>query len=276
MAMYFEKFLGKGSYGTVSLFKGQHDGKTIYAAVKTSDDKHSDALHREFEILSKFKGCSRIVQCYVDRVQEERINYAGDSEYTIAMEYAAGGSLKSFLKSFKDNKLPDYIIRKFTLMLLEGLATIHGHGYVHCDLKPDNILVFPSFVSKNGWRRTSYELKISDFGLSRRDGDSSWWKPRRRYAGTPIYMLPESVSHGETGKGLDLWSLGCVVLEMYTGKKPWWHTNYDLKSLKKCYEPLIPSDLAVDAKLFLMTCFSPDPAERKDASTLLRHSFLGP
>ncbi|ESQ51544.1 hypothetical protein EUTSA_v10017749mg [Eutrema salsugineum] len=275
MAMYFEKFLGKGSYGSVSLFRGERDGKTVFTALKTSDDDHAEALFREFKILSEFKGCSRIVQCYWDSVHEEMfVNYARDSEYTIAMEYAAGGSLKSFMKSFKDNKLPDYIIRKFTLMLLEGLATIHGHGYVHCDLKPDNILVFPSCVSKNGCRRTSYELKISDFGLSRRDGDNSWW-PRRRYAGTPIYMSPESVSHGETGKGLDLWSLGCVVLEMYTGKKPWWHTNYDLKDLKKCYEPLIPRNLPIDAKLFLMTCFSPDPHDRKDALTLLRHCFLG-
>ncbi|CAA7037970.1 unnamed protein product [Microthlaspi erraticum] len=162
------------------------------------------------------------------------------------------------------------MIRKFTCMLLQGLATIHEHGYVHCDLKPDNILVFPK---NDAWNR-SYELKISDFGLSERDGDSDWWSPSRPFAGTPIYMSPESVSHGETGRGLDLWSLGCVVLEMYTGKRPWWHKNYDLEDLKNCYEPLIPSDLPCDAKLFLMTCFAPEPEERKDALTLLRYSFL--
>ncbi|CAH2058439.1 unnamed protein product [Thlaspi arvense] len=273
--LHFEKFLGKGSFGSVSLFKykGKRDGKTLYAAVKTSDDKHAESLYREFQILSEFKGCSRIVQCYGTKVQE-RTNDEGCTEYNINMEYAPGGSLRSFINRFKDRKLPDPLIRDLTRMLLEGLATVHEHGYVHCDLKPGNILVFPSCVYKNGEWRSSYELKISDFGLSRRDGDSSWWEPHLPFAGTPIYMSPESVSHGETGKGLDLWSLGCVVLEMYTGKKPWWHKKYDLKDLMNCYEPLIPSDLPCDAKLFIMTCFALETQDRKDASTLLRHSFL--
>ncbi|CAA7062599.1 unnamed protein product [Microthlaspi erraticum] len=270
--LYFEKFLGKGSFGSVSLFKykGKRDGKTLYAAVKTSDD---ESLHREFQILSEFKGCSRIVQCYGTKVQRFN-NDQGNVEYEIKMEYAPGGSLRSFINRYRDRKLPDPMIRAFTRMLLEGLAVIHGRGYVHCDLKPENILVFPSCVYEDGAWRSSLELKISDFGLSRREGDSEWWQPGRRFAGTPIYMSPESVSHGETEKGLDLWSLGCVVLEMYTGKRPWWHKNYDLEDLENCYEPLIPSDLPSDAKLFIMTCFALETEDRKDASTLLRSSFL--
>jgi len=63
-------------------------------------------------------------------------------------------------------------------------------------------------------------------------------------------------------------------LEMYTGKRPWWHTNYELEDLMKCYEPLFPPNLPCDAKLFLMTCFAPEPDERKDALTLLRQSFF--
>ncbi|EOA28875.1 hypothetical protein CARUB_v10025120mg [Capsella rubella] len=271
----FEKFLGKGSFGSVSLFKykRRRDGNTLYAAVKTSDDRHAESLYKEFQVLSEFKGCSRIVQCYGNGVQES-FNHKGYVEYKIPMEYAAGGSLRSFMYRFKDEILPEPMIKDFTRMLLEGLATIHGRRYVHCDLKPENILVFPSRVYKNGAWRSSYELKISDFGLAKKEGESKWWHPRRPFAGTPIYMSPESISHGETGRGLDLWSLGCVVLEMYTGKQPWWHTNYDLKDLIKCYEPLIPSDLPYDAKLFLMTCFAFEPDERKDALTLLRHSFL--
>lgn len=274
--LYFEKFLGKGSFGSVSLYryKGRPDGKTLYAAAKTSDHEHSESLYREFQIMSELKGCPRIVQCYGTKVQE-RLNEEGRLEYKIHMEYAPGGSLRSFANLFEDKKLPDVLVRDFTRMLLEGLADIHGRGYVHCDLKPANILVFPSCcVNNNGAWITSHELKISDFGLSRRDGDTSWWQPHRPFAGTAIYMSPESVSHGETGKGLDLWSLGCIVLEMYTGKRPWWHTDYKLKDLKNCHEPLIPRDLPFEAKLFLMTCFSPEADDRKDASTLLSHIFL--
>ncbi|XP_010468520.1 PREDICTED: mitogen-activated protein kinase kinase kinase ANP1-like [Camelina sativa] len=258
------KLLGNGSCGSVSLikYKGRRDGEMLYAAVKTSSVIHADSLHKEFQILSEFRGCSRIVQCYGTKVQES-INSEGDVEFKITMEYASGGSLRNFMNRFKDMKLPDPLIRRFTRMVLEGLAIIHGHGYVHCDLKPENILVFPSL-----------ELKISDFGLSKREGDTNWWTPQYPFAGTPIYMSPESVSQGQTRRGLDLWSLGCVVLEMYTGKRPWWDKNYGLEDLKKGYMPLIPKDLPCDAKLFVMTCFAAETDKRKNAFTLLRHCYL--
>ncbi|KAG7643969.1 Protein kinase domain [Arabidopsis suecica] len=269
----FNKYLGKGSYGSVSLFKYSKPRTTLYTAVKTCNYKNAESLEKEFGILSEFKGCSRIVQCYENRVIEN-LDVEGNKEYMMLMEYAAGGSLRTFMKRSEDKKLPDPLIREFTRMILEGLATIHGQGYVHCDLKPDNILVFPRCVYKKRAWRSSYELKISDFGLSKRDGDSKWWHPHRPFVGTAIYMSPGSVSHGETGRGLDLWSLGCVVLEMYTGKKPWWHNNYDLKDLKNWYAPMIPSDLPCDAKHFIMACFALNSNERRDALTLLEHSFL--
>ncbi|CAN8258179.1 unnamed protein product [Cochlearia groenlandica] len=270
LELEFVKLLGHGSFGSVILLKYQSrpHGKTHYAATKVSSERNKESLHREFEILSEFKGCPRIVQCYGTKVQEERFNDLdglGFVEYKFHMEYACGGTLGSFLRKFKDNKLPDPMIRRFTCMILQGLAAVHEHGYVHCDLKPDNILMFPGC-----------ELKISDFGLSRREGDYKWWDPSFPFLGTPMYMSPESVSHGETKKGLDLWSLGCIVLEMYTGKHPWWHRSYDemKKDLKDCYEPLIPKDLPSDASYFIGTCFALETEDRKDAETLLKHNFL--
>ncbi|KAJ4907373.1 Protein kinase superfamily protein [Raphanus sativus] len=268
--LWFVKHLGKGSFGSVSLYQGlRFDGTVIYVAVKTSDGQHAESLFREVQILSEFKGCPRIVQCY--RVKAELNRFNGCVEYKIPLEYAPGGSLSGFINKFKDNKLPDPMIRDFTRMLLEGLATIHAHGYVHCDLKPENILVFPSYVNNNGAWSSSFELKISDFGLSRREVDSSWWSPSRPFAGTSIYMSPDSVSYGETGKDLDLWSLGCCVLEMYTGKGPWWHKNYEVDDLMKGQQPPIPSELPFEAKLFIMTCFAP---RTKDATRLLKHIFV--
>ncbi|KAL9842959.1 putative protein kinase-like domain superfamily [Arabidopsis thaliana] len=84
--MEFERYLGEGSFGSVSLFsyKRRCDVETLYTA-----------------ILSKFKGCSRIVQCYGSGV-EQRLNDKGYVEYTIPMEYAAGGSLSDFMDRFND------------------------------------------------------------------------------------------------------------------------------------------------------------------------------
>ncbi|KAH0932451.1 hypothetical protein HID58_009568 [Brassica napus] len=245
--LFFVKLLGQGSFGSVSLYQGvRYDGAMISVAVKTSDSQHAESLFREVQILSEFKGCPRIVQCYETRVEASLNRFNGSVEYKIPLEYAPGGSLMR-------------------------LATIHAHGYVHCDLKPENILVFPSYVNNNGAWRSSFELKISDFGLSRREGDSSWWEPNHPFAGTSIYMSPDSVSYGETGKDLDLWSLGCCVLEMYTGEGPWWHKHYEVDDLMNGQEPLIPSYLPFEAKLFIMTCFAP---RTKDATRLLKHIFM--
>ncbi|KAG2332923.1 hypothetical protein Bca52824_004103 [Brassica carinata] len=166
--LFFVKHLGKGSFGSVGLYQGlRFDGTVIYVAVKTSDGQHAESLFREVQILSEFKGCPRIVQCYNTRVKASLNPFNGCVEYKIPLEYAPGGSLMSFITKFKDNKLPDPMIKYFTRMLLQGLATIHAHGYVHCDLKPENILVFPTFVNNiNGTWSSSFELKISDFGLS--------------------------------------------------------------------------------------------------------------
>ena len=269
-SMKFVKFLGKGSYGSVHLYRHTtHDGSTSFIAAKSSSDRRT--IQREFRVLSQLKGSPRIVRVFSSSLHEG-LDRIGNRVYEIPMEYASAGTLSSFIRVNK--QLNDSTVKDFTRMILQGLVSIHSHGYVHCDLKPANILVFPSYVNKNGVWRSSYELKISDFGLTRRDGDTSWWQPHQPFAGTAIYMSPESISHGETGKGLDLWSLGCIVLEMYTGKRPWWHTDYKLKDLKNCHGLLIPRDLPFDAKLFLMTCFSPEADDRKDASTLLNHIFL--
>ncbi|KAF3514214.1 hypothetical protein F2Q69_00001143 [Brassica cretica] len=102
--------------------------------------------------------------------------------------------------------LSDSMIRDFTLLILQGLVSVHGHGYLHCDLKPENLLVFPRRV---GGLQSTYELKISDFGMSTKAGEESeFWEFDSPFLGTPLYMSPESVQEGVAEKALDLWSLG--------------------------------------------------------------------
>ncbi|KAJ4881904.1 Protein kinase superfamily protein [Raphanus sativus] len=160
-------------------------------------------------------------------------------------------------------------------MILEGLVSIHGHGYVHCDLKPDNVLVFPSCSSRQD--SSSYEIKISDFGNTLEVGEVPLvWETDYPWVGTPIYMPPESVRDGVAKKSLDLWSLGCLVREMYTGVIPWEGIELDdIATLLICGEaPWIPECLPSDAKAFIQTCFSSDPEDRGSAYELLFHPFL--
>ncbi|EFH47770.1 hypothetical protein ARALYDRAFT_350399 [Arabidopsis lyrata subsp. lyrata] len=272
----FVKFLGKGAYGSVDLIKyTKTDGSSFLAAVKTSYAEileDYNALKREIQILSELKGYPNIVICYEDDL-EEGFNDHGHQVYKLLLEYANEGSLRSFMENYTDKKLPDPMIRDFTRMILEGLVSIHSHGYVHCDLKSDNLLIFSRKDA------SSYELKISDFGNCREVGEvPDHWEIDFPFVGTPIYMPPESLIDGAAKKTLDLWSLGCLVLEMYTGEKPWAGVGIvDLVNFLSDGEaPDIPECVPCDAREFIETCFAREHEKRGNASELMLHPFLCP
>ncbi|XP_056848338.1 mitogen-activated protein kinase kinase kinase 20 [Raphanus sativus] len=270
------KFLGEGAYGYVNLVRftnpSDDGGSSFLSAVKNSYDEDYETLRRELEILLQLRGCPRIVTCLGDSLQQGLSSY-GNVVHKLRLEYASEGSLNAFMNRYADRKLPEPLVKDFTRMILEGLVSIHRHGYVHCDIKPDNLLVFPSSKQDS----SSYEIKISDFGNTLEVGEvPKFWESEFPWVGTPIYMPPESVRDGFANKGIDLWSVGCLVLEMYTGVIPWEGVNINLLATRlRCGKaPEIPESLPSDAKDFIQTCFSRDPEERGSASELLSHPFL--
>ncbi|KAL1222395.1 Mitogen-activated protein kinase kinase kinase 20 [Cardamine amara subsp. amara] len=259
----FVKELGKGSYGIVDLYKyTKIDGSSFHAAVKSGSYV---SLMQEVQILNKLRDCPRIVNICGNDL-DVGLGYS----LKLLLEYATEGSLRNFMNKYKDRRLPDLMIRDFTRMIVEGLVAIHSHGYVHCDLKSDNLLIFPS-------KDNSYELKIADFGLSLEEGQiPEFWEEKYPFIGTPHYMSPESLKDGVAMQSLDLWSLGCIVLEMYMGEKPWSgvKTGDLVPILSKGETPTIPRRLPCAAREFIQTCFANDPCKRGSASELLSHRFL--
>ncbi|XWS75614.1 hypothetical protein CRYUN_Cryun01aG0106200 [Craigia yunnanensis] len=124
------------------------------------------------------------------------------------------------------------------------------------------------------------KLKIADFGLVRRRGERE--RPdvetcMTSFPGTAVYMPPESVTDGKISAALDIWSLGCIVLEMITGKLPWEYQNLMDLAIKigfAEYPPKIPKTMSSTGKDFLMKCFERDPSKRWTADMLLTHPFL--
>ncbi|CAH8313125.1 unnamed protein product [Eruca vesicaria subsp. sativa] len=272
--MKFVKFLGKGSYGSVDLYRHtKQDGSTSFTAAKISSDHRT--IEREFRVLSQLKGSPGIVRVLSPSLHEGFDSF-GDRVYEMPMEYASAGSLSSFIHLNK--QLRDSTVKDFTRMILQGLVSVHSHGYVHCDLKPDNLLLFPVYDQQT-WTYT-YQLKIADFGLALKEGEeeSDNWDYHYPFVGTPFYMSPESVRDGTVEKALDLWSLGCIVLEMYTGKRPWseFKSLYDLEDVLAVDKrvPEIPDTVPWDARQFLDKCFALKPEDRGTASELLLHPFL--
>ena len=89
-----------------------------------------------------------------------------------------------------------------------GLAAAHAHGVVHRDVKPGNVMLAAPRIAK-----------ITDFGLARMDGASQSTRTAG-VAGTPAYMSPEQAQGLPTDQRTDIWSFGCVLFEMLTGRSP--------------------------------------------------------
>ncbi|MED6126160.1 hypothetical protein PIB30_075656 [Stylosanthes scabra] len=265
--------LGAGSYGTVYIATVV-DMQTRYKrvlkiiAVKTSSKPTlAFSLKKEEQILQSFSGCQEIVQCFGSEITVE----GGIPLYNLFLEYASYGSLADLIHK---KPLPESEVRIYTRMIVKGLSRIHREGIAHCDLKPDNILLFrPSLEQKS----VKFQLKIADFGLSKTKDevtDIEFWKSRPR--GTLSYLSPEAFS-GYIDAPMDIWALGCTVLEMLTGLPAWgvrFTPNYkNLKflvgSLKNSPKP--PNGLSLVCFDFLGKCFEKDPSKRWTADMLLHH-----
>ncbi|PHU13525.1 hypothetical protein BC332_14730 [Capsicum chinense] len=256
--------VGHGSFGKVS-FAIPRSQSTLFSpsmVVKSSSASCSATLMIEKLILEELKGCPQIINCIGDSYTFEN----GEKLYNVLLEYASGGSLSDKLKNSGDRMLPEFEVRKYTKALLKGLHYIHKCGYVHCDIKPQNIL-----LGENG------QVKIADFGLAKRAESNKDNKLRCELRGTPLYMSPEMVTGGEQGTPADIWALGCVVTEMATGNPVW--RCLDIAKLLMVIGvgdqlPEIPEELSEEGKDFLGKCFVKDPRKRWTAEMLLKHPFV--
>ncbi|KAF3434761.1 hypothetical protein FNV43_RR21846 [Rhamnella rubrinervis] len=259
--------LGRGSYGTVHLdvpISPPFSTKAC-AAVKSSMLEHSSTLQKEDRVLQWLSSCPEMVHCYGNEQSFEN----GPRVYNLLLEYASGGSLFDMIQSY-GGSIPEQKVKIYTRMILKSLCCIHQKGNVHCDLKPENILVF---VNDHGVK----QLKIVDFGLTKEPGREEETS-RFRFRGTPLYMSPESFVFGEVEAGLDIWSLGCIVMMMICGKLPWSGLKRDsfvrwLALSNEEPELYLPQNMSENAKDFLRKCLVRDPRKRWTAKMLLNHPF---
>ena len=121
------------------------------------------------------------------------------------MEYGGDSNLKKFIKQFKDkNELIDEkIIVNIIFQICFGLKEIHEHNIIHRDLKPENI-----FINKEN------EIKIGDFGISRQL--YSTMNATTNNIGTMKYMAPEIITQKKYDNKVDIYSLGCIIYELFT------------------------------------------------------------
>ena len=260
-----QRLLGKGTYGKVYMAVFRDSG--LLLAVKSSAFTRSSFVLREKDILLSLSDCPDVVQCFGGYASIEVDGYL---VYNLLLEYAPGGSLKTLMKR-RGGKLSEPEVRHYARMIVRGLCHMHERGLTHCDLKPDNVLVFPG---KDGGN----VVKIADFGMARRDGEQEVLEVRFR--GTAAYMSPESLAFEEYEAPMDVWSLGCTVVELVTGQRPWNRCKGVNEIVEhvvvKSEVPNIPKYLSKSGKDFLVRCFERDPRRRWTAEKLMNHSFVAP
>nr|XP_040139457.1 mitogen-activated protein kinase kinase kinase 4 isoform X2 [Ictidomys tridecemlineatus] len=188
-------------------------------------------------------------------------------EMYIFMEYCDEGTLEEVSRL----GLQEHVIRLYSKQITIAINVLHEHGIVHRDIKGANI-----FLTSSGL------IKLGDFGCSVKLKNNAQTMPGEVNStlGTAAYMAPEVITRAKGeghGRAADIWSLGCVVIEMVTGKRPWHEYEHNFQIMYKVgmgHKPPIPERLSPEGKDFLSHCLESDPKMRWTASQLLDHSFV--
>jgi mitogen-activated protein kinase kinase kinase len=206
------QLIGKGTYGRVYLGMNATTGE--FLAVKEVEVNPKAAGGDK----AKMKELVAALDQEIDTMQHlDHVNivqYLGcerkETSISIFLEYISGGSIGSCLR--KHGKFEEEVVASLTRQTLSGLAYLHREGILHRDLKADNIL-----LDLDG------TCKISDFGISKKTDNIYGNDKSNNMQGSVFWMAPEVIR--SEGKGysakVDIWSLGCVVLEMFCGRRPW-------------------------------------------------------
>ncbi|XP_010508839.2 PREDICTED: mitogen-activated protein kinase kinase kinase 2-like [Camelina sativa] len=250
-------FLGRGNFGCVVSL--EEDSNSKLWAKKSSPMHLKNILDKELRIMHRFRDHPRIVNASTTmNLQTKRYEC-----YTIYTEYASQGNLNELIYGSprRSQPIPESLVQRAARMILEGLVALHSHGYVHCNLKPSNVFVFPSTTTGEPW-----DLKLAGFGSSK-EPDSEY--DSMSFGTAAKYLPPESFAPNEViiHPDLDIYALGCVVYEMF-GAIP------IPEPFDEFYEWILRGrDISSEARDFLRLCRDIHPS-RPTAADLLNHPFI--
>ncbi|KAL4583629.1 hypothetical protein LXL04_008209 [Taraxacum kok-saghyz] len=258
------KLLGRGTYGSVyEAINRETGGLCAMKEVDIIPDDTKSAecirqLEQEIRVLRTLEH-PNIVQYLGSEMIEDR--------FCIYLEYVHPGAINKYVKEHC-GAVTEPVVRNFTRHILSGLAYLHSKKTVHRDIKGANLLVDASGV-----------VKLADFGLAKH---LSSYSNDLSLKGSPHWMAPEVLqavlrkgANMEVTCTMDIWSLGCTVIEMLTGKPPWNEFNAGqvmFNVLKR--SPPLPECLSPQGKDFLSRCLQRNPEKRSSAAELLEHPFV--
>ncbi len=242
--------LGKGGMGEVYRADDLKLGQPVALKFLTEKLSHDKAMLARFH--SEVAMAHRVTHPNVCRVHDiSEVTTSAGTLHFLSMEYVDGEDLSSLLRRI--GRLPSDKAVEIANQLCAGLAAAHEAGVLHRDLKPANVMI-------DGKGR----VRITDFGLA---GFAEQIKGREVMAGTPAYMSPEQFAGKEVTTKSDIYALGLVLYEVFTGKRVF--EAGSLEELKRMHEssaPTTPSSWVKDidplVERVILRCLEKDPAKR--------------
>jgi hypothetical protein len=238
---------GHGSMGNVYKARDRETGETVALKLLKVEIASDQAMMDRFKNELLF--ARKITHKNVCRVYE--FNRVAGIAYT-SMEFVEGESLRSVLNRF--GGLPQRKSTDLALQICSGLKEAHAQGIVHRDLKPENVM-----IDAQG------NVKIMDFGIAR--SMEAGTRLTGSMVGTPAYMAPEQVAGKPVDYRTDIYSLGLILYEMFTGAPAFTADNSIAVALKQMREnPLPPHEvepnIPVATECAILKCLEKDPAKR--------------
>lgn len=256
--------INRGSYGSVLEGLNIKNNKKYALKIIRNEERFRKQCHHEINILKNLNQNNESNKYPI-------IKYYGyfdfKKHFCLIFELLSDMNLADLMKKTNYKGLELKNVVKFSRQLAHAVKFIHKHNYIHCDLKPQNIVMVNSRKCK---------IKILDFGISRIDNNNNYF-----YVQTLYYRAPEIFEKKKYNKMIDIWSLGCIIGELYTGF-PFIYGKDDenqyqlIKTVKNIISNLKSknNDDLNSLKKILYKCLIHDFNQRYDINQLLNDNFL--
>ncbi|MBW4551528.1 MAG: serine/threonine protein kinase [Aphanocapsa sp. GSE-SYN-MK-11-07L] len=243
--------IGQGQFGQVFCAVDRKTGALV--ALKDLDHRRfpTKQFLRELRFLLSLRH-PNIVAC-------QTLEHKKDSRYLV-MDYCEGGTLRSLLESGERLSLTQTL--KIITDILRGLEYAHKQEIIHCDIKPENILLK---LEANSWT-----AQISDFGIARLSQEQMG--SNSGATGSPAYMAPERF-YGQYSPASDLYAVGVLLYEMIVGERPFSGVPLDLMKEHLNRSVKIPETVPFILRSLLTTALQKLPSRRFSSATEMLKSI---
>ncbi|XP_064624715.1 mitogen-activated protein kinase kinase kinase 1-like isoform X2 [Lineus longissimus] len=260
--------LGTGAFSTCYQARDAKTG-TIMAMKQiafcrnsgSDQEKVVDSIKEEFGLMTKLNH-PNIVRI-LGATQE-------GCHFNMFVEWMPGGSVAYLLEKY--GPFTETVLISYTHQVLKGLSYLHEHHIVHRDLKGANLLVDSS----------GKQVRIADFGASAKLSahQTQAGEFKGQLLGTVAFMAPEVLRGENYGRSCDIWSIGCVMIEMATCKPPWNasdlsnHLALIFKIASATKAPPIPDHLTPPVRDLMLRCLEHNSEDRPQAKECLKHPLF--